>query len=242
MNLLITPRNTLLGRALRSALAVIPKSTIVTSRSGLTKGMKWVVGSSTHGCWLGNYELEHQAIVREYVRPGMNVLDLGANAGYFTLAFAALGARTWAFEPLATNVVNLIRHITLNRLDTVTVIQAAVADRTGMSGFCAFNNNAVGKLADDSEYRVPTVSLDELIAAQTIPTPDFIKMDIEGAEVLALKGSRALLAKRRTHWLISLHGNAPNTTEAAVHGILRDAGYRWRQTGERWEEILASPQ
>ena len=241
MKILHIPRHTLLGRSLRSVLAVIPKGTIVRSQGGLTKGMKWVVGSSTHGCWLGNYELEHQAVIREQVKPGMNVLDLGANAGFFSLAFASLGARVWAFEPLAENVVNLMRHIRLNNLESVSVIQAAVADRSGISGFEVFSNNAVGKLVTHGNYCVPTVSLDGLMADGVIPRPDFVKMDIEGAEVVALQGSRKLLAERKTNWLISLHGREPDTTREPVHSILREFGYSWRQTGDRWEEILVSP-
>src|SRR5690348_11469417 len=120
MNLLGIPRNTVFGRLLRFPLAFIPKTTVITAKGGLTKGMKWVVGSSTHGCWLGNYEPEHQALIRAEVKRDMNVLDIGANAGFYSLAFAGLGASVWAFEPLAENVVNLRRHVSLNKLERVS--------------------------------------------------------------------------------------------------------------------------
>lgn len=196
---------TLAGRVLRLPLRLIPPDTVVTVRRGLTAGMKWRVGASTHGCWLGTYEAGKQAAIRKLVKPGMNVFDIGANAGYYTLALAALGAKVWAFEPLAENVANLLHHVRINALE-VTVIQAAVSDRDGLAGFRIAPDNSMGSLTVTSDYLVPTVTLDNLIATSAAPIPDIVKMDVEGAEALVLQGAAELLRARRTTWLISLHG------------------------------------
>ena len=114
--------------------------------------MRWVVGSSTHGCWLGHYELEKQAVVSALVKPGMKVFDVGANAGFYTLAFARLvgnHGHVWAFEPLAENVQNLRRHVALNELANVTIVQAAVSRVAGVANFAVAENNSMGRLAEE---------------------------------------------------------------------------------------------
>src|SRR5688572_27975846 len=95
----ISPRS-FWGALLRLPLRAIPKRTTVKVQSGINRGMKWIVGSSIHGCWLGTYELEKQPVIERFVRPGMTVFDIGANAGFYTLAFSRLvgeEGRVWAF-------------------------------------------------------------------------------------------------------------------------------------------------
>ena len=123
------PTSTFWGVLLRLPLRVIPKGTTVTVRSGINRGMKWIVGSSIHGCWLGTYELEKQSVIRRFVRPGTTVFDIGANAGFYPLAFSRLVGReghVWSFEPRAENASNNLRHVNLNKLDNDTFLQAAV--------------------------------------------------------------------------------------------------------------------
>ena len=228
-SLALTPRSTLLGKVLRLPLRLLPKRKLMTVRSGINTGYRWIVGSSTHGCWLGTYEWEKQDIVVQLVRPGMKILDIGANAGFYTLAFARLaGAKghVWAFEPLAANVVHLLQHVQVNGLGNVSVIQAAVADRSGIAGFAVHQSNAMGAISEKaSSYRVPTLSLDDLVRDGVIDAPDLVKMDVEGAEALALTGAREILARGQSTWLISLHGAAQ--AELCV-AILRRAGYEVR--------------
>ncbi len=77
---------------LRAPLALIPKSAVVTVRSGINRGRKWIVGSNTHGCWLGHYERQKQELIGRLVKPGMTVFDVGANAGFYTLALSSTRA------------------------------------------------------------------------------------------------------------------------------------------------------
>ena len=141
----------------------------------------------------------------------MTVLDIGANAGFYTLAFSRLVGDTghvYAFEPLAQNAANILRHLELNAIKNVTLIQAAVANEPGLSGFRIAGHNAMGAISGSStDYIVPTVTLDALVAAGTFPVPDLIKMDVEGAESRVLDGALKLLASRKTSLLIALHGH-----------------------------------
>jgi FkbM family methyltransferase len=199
----------LLGALLRLPLRAIPKSAVVRIRSGINKGLRWVVGSSVHGCWLGHYEIEKQAVIRRLVKPGMKVFDVGANAGFYTLAFARLvgeGGHVWAFEPLEANLQNLRRHVALNELANVTVVPAAVAERAGVARFTVAESNSMGRLADGGDRDVPTVSLDEFCLQAGIDSPDLIKLDIEGGESLALKGAGRIVAQGKATILLALHG------------------------------------
>ena len=214
-----------LGALLRFPLRIIPKSTVVRVRSGINKGLRWIVGSSIHGCWLGHYEIEKQAVVRRLVKPGMKVFDVGANAGFYTLAFARLvGERghVWAFEPLAENAHNLRRHIELNNLRNVTVVQAAVSDRTGVARFESGASNSVGHLGQGGDTEVPTVSLDEYCVATGIESPDLIKFDIEGGESAALEGARRVISQGKATILLALHGREH---ERNCLPLLRAGGY-----------------
>lgn len=58
------------GWLLRLPLKLVPSAMVVRVGSGLNKGMKWRVGSSVHGCWLGTYELEKQTVVKNSLNQG----------------------------------------------------------------------------------------------------------------------------------------------------------------------------
>jgi FkbM family methyltransferase len=179
-------------------------------RSGINAGMKWIAGSSIHGCWLGHYEHEKQQLVRSLIKPGMTVFDIGANAGFYTLAFSRLVGPTghvWAFEPFAENASNVLRHLALNQISNVTLIQAAVADKAGLTGFNIAPSNSMGTVTESvGTYSVPVIALDALIETGAVRMPDVIKMDVEGAESRVLEGAARILNEGTTSLLIALHG------------------------------------
>jgi FkbM family methyltransferase len=192
----------LLGRVLRVPLRMVPRNMVVPVLGGINRGKRWIAGSgTTNGCWLGTYEEEHFAALRHIIRPGMIAYDIGANAGYYTLALARLvseSGRVFSFEPDARNAWFLRRHLELNQIRNVTFVQAAVSDRVGLVPFTGWT------LAESSQYIVPSITLDSFIADGN-PTPDFIKMDIEGTEAAALEGASVLLANRQPTWLLATH-------------------------------------
>jgi len=217
---------TLVGRALRLPLALIPRSAVLRVLGGPNKGLRWRAGAFVHGCWLGTYEADKAARVAAAVRPGMTVFDVGANAGYYTLLFSRLvgpSGAVVAFEPLPENAASLLEHVTWNGLGNVRLLSAAVAQGPGLTGFQVAASNAMGHLAGEAALlQVSTVGLDDLIARGLVPRPDLVKMDIEGAEGQALAGATALLAERRTIWFIALHGRE---ARQACGQRLRAAGY-----------------
>lgn len=218
------PSTTWLGKLIRLPLRLIPRGTVVHVVRGGNRGFKWSVGSSVHGCWLGTYEEDKQALAARFVKPGMLAFDVGANVGFYTLLFSRLvgdHGRVWAFEPLAENARNLLAHLALNAISNVTVVQAAVSEIQGITGFQIGENNSMGSITPHGDYRVPTVALDDM-ADQAGGMPDVVKIDVEGAEALVLQGARRILASGKTVFFVAFHGEQ---VRRECHELLRANGY-----------------
>jgi FkbM family methyltransferase len=171
-------------------------------------------------------------LVRETVRPGAVVWDIGANVGLFSFAAATAAGpsgHVLAVEPDNWLVGLLRRSAELpGTRAQVEVLAAAVGDATGVSRFCiASRNRATNHLAGfghRADVRavmpVPTLTLDGLLACA--PTPDVLKIDVEGAERLVLEGGRRLLAAARPTLICEVA--AANAD--AVSALLVEQGYR----------------
>jgi FkbM family methyltransferase len=216
---------TLIDTLVRLPLRLMPAESVVRIRSGELRGRRWIAGSSTNGCWLGTYEQHMQRLFRERIRPGATVFDVGANVGFFTILASKLAGdsgRVYAFEPLPRNVEFLERHIRLNELANVQVEALAVAATSGEAHFRIAQHASMGGLNKSGGLRVVTASLDDLIASGRVARPDFIKMDIEGAESDALRGASGLLASGPLMIALSTHGWQQHDT---CWSILNDAGF-----------------
>ena len=135
---------TVSGAIVRLPLRMIPKTKVMRIRSGSAQGMKWIVGSGIHGCWLGTYELEKQTLMHKYIKPGMTIYDIGANSGFYTLLFSSLvgqKGKVYSFEPLASNVDYLLKHGVLNDLKNTNIVQVALGDYCGPIGFTIRHDN-----------------------------------------------------------------------------------------------------
>ena len=210
---------------------------------GALKGKKWIVGSSTHGCWLGSYEFDKQALFEATVRPGTVVFDLGGHVGYYTLMASELvgpSGRVVTFEPVPRNLAYLREHLRMNRVENVTVIEAAVSDVEGTVPFDSGPSSTMGRLTSDGELQVRTVALDLLISRGELPAPDCLKIDIEGAEFLALLGARVTLAREHPTIFLATHGDE---VHRRCCDLLRELDYELRPIDgmelHRSSEVLA---
>lgn len=197
----------LLGRAIRLPLRLVPRDAVMRVLSGPLRGRRWIAGAATHGCWLGTYERLAQRVFVEHVRPGSVVYDVGANVGFFTLLASKLVGplgRVYAFEPMQRNVGYIVEHLRLNEIDNVHLMPLAISDRNGTLRFAAAENPAMGGLSATGEIEVQARTLDQL-ALDLLP-PSFIKMDIEGAEHAALSGAMELLRTEKPIVFLSEHG------------------------------------
>lgn len=195
----ISPR-TSLGRALRAPLRWIPSEACFPILQGRLRGKKWIVGSGQHGFWLGSYEWKQQSVFEKLVEPASIVFDIGAHVGFYTLLASVLvgpAGRVFAFEPVPANIRYLRRHLDLNNIKNVTVIEAAIADRRGSACFDLGPSRSMGHFSSDGRLQVETLALDDLLSTGKLPVPDHIKIDVEGAEVMVLSGAKRVLAEFR---------------------------------------------
>lgn len=156
--------------------------------------------------------------LQQLVRPGDVVYDIGANVGLFSVMMARwVGETGWlyAFEPNPVCMCFLRANLERARAERYTLVPVALSDRRGE---CAFTSNyattLVGAGADSPatipkpghQIRVDADTLDAIIDRWQLRAPNVIKIDIEGAERVAIAGMMRTLERRRPTLLVELHG------------------------------------
>jgi FkbM family methyltransferase len=182
--------------------------------------------------WLGTYEPWVAATLPGVLDADTVLWDIGANIGYY-LIFAGRhsGRRHLAVEADPANIERLVRHLRDNGV-AAEVLEAAVAAAPGRVRFSTADNAALSRLAPGhaeggASREVEAVTLDSLLEGR--PPPTLVMMDIEGAEMDALRGAERLLHEVRPAWLVELHG----PPGLAAYRTLLDAGYDVAVSGPR---------
>jgi FkbM family methyltransferase len=138
------------------------------------------------------YEPQVRQAVREYVRAGDVVVDVGANVGCIAFLAAAIAGptgRVIAIEPNPDNVQMLYRGVLLNGFEHVDVLPYAASNRRAVLALTGgtSNTHVISPRAVGTDgYCVQSIVLDETLA--WLPRLDLVKIDIEGYEPLALEG------------------------------------------------------
>lgn len=156
------------------------------------------------------YEETETALVKKEVKKGDVVLDIGANIGYYTLIFADLVGETgkvYAFEPDPTNFEILVKNIEVNGFKNIIPVNKAVTNTPGIISFYINKRNTGDNRIVDFEgsgkkIEVESVALDDYFSDYK-GSVNFIKMDIQGAEGLALDGMKKLIERNRKIKIIS---------------------------------------
>ncbi len=181
-------------------------------------------------------------LFRRLVPPDAVVFDVGAHAGQFTKLFARLAAEgfVFAFEPQSYARRILAAAIRLNRLKNVAVLPMALGEVAGVgqlslpvksSGSYGFGlANLAAAVGGKSENEaVAIVTLDQCVAALALDRLDLVKADIEGAELLMLRGGIRTLETLRPVFYLELdpsHLARCGGTLAEAWDCLTDRGYR----------------
>ena len=187
-------------------------------------------------------ELAH---LRDFVSPGMVVVDGGANYGIYSLAAARLvgpAGRVFSFEPCLESFSVLQKNIELNRLQNVRLFRAALADKEGSAslyhsgrGPISFSLGPPAHGSCRSEV-VTTSSLHKILQEENAEHVGLIKLDVEGAEELALRGAQPLIASFRPCVIFEINPRASTGLGLRPHGaweLLENAGYRFFSLLER---------
>lgn len=187
-------------------------------------------------------------LIRRELREGDVVCDIGANVGLYSLMAAArVGAsgHVYAFEPLAANFASLVENIRRNDFcGRITPLSLALTDEPGVFPFHYMSLDAGSSgsqlheaVDDDEEAYVPLVtemkygaSLDALLDAGAIRTPDFVKIDVDGNEARILRGMRGLLNGPRRPRLISVEVNTREKNE--LFRYLEGQGYSFAERND----------
>jgi FkbM family methyltransferase len=203
-----------------------------TIRSGILKG-KRIYLDPRDGFWQtemlnGTYDDFFFTYLKSFNLKGATIYDIGSHIGYHLMCYSVLvgdKGTVIGFEPNPYNIQRINKNISKNNcFHNITIKNFAVSDTSGRcefsfskevdNGFSSGSHiNRASTPSDKQLYHnigfekinVKTTSLDEFIHLNTIPKPDLIKMDIEGAEYLALRGMANLLKTKKPTLLIEIH-------------------------------------
>jgi FkbM family methyltransferase len=209
------------------------------------------------------FERRDLRLVARFLKPGMNFIDIGANIGLYSILAERLvspGGRIWAFEPSSESIFRLNRNLNLNGAQSVLTIKMALSDNHG--GLLELTRD-FGRgdgerfLADGGARRSFTDGLEprddiESVMVTTLDHYfhseldaqlkfDFLKIDIEGGELLVFNGARRLLTENSG--LVIMFESTPENSrrygyrQEELFKFLRDQGfnlYYWDRDCHSW--------
>lgn len=214
-----------------------------TQRHGLIRGMRRRGGlgflpaiftGSTHNT------PEHRFLESLDLRDKV-IYEVGAFQGLLTLFFSSKAREVIAYEPNPPSHRRVLENLRLNRRENVRLRQFAVGDRPGVltlltdplmpggaSADPQVSSQIRSSVATITSVNVPVVTLDDDIRSSQLPPPGFIKIDIEGMELPALKGMAATLRRHSPELYIEMHGATIAQKDENVQAIvafLTEIGY-----------------
>lgn len=188
----------------------------------------------------GTFEPDESAFVRNNVKPGDIAIDVGANFGWFTLMLSQLvganGAQgqVHAFEPVQETTDLLNRNAQLNNATNIHISGAALDAQDATRDLYLPDIAVSGSFAlhhyneNYQVQKVPTMTLDTYVRLHNLPRVDFIKADIEGAELNMLKGASDTLKRFAPTLMLEVQASSTRLfghEPAEVHTFLKDHGY-----------------
>jgi FkbM family methyltransferase len=190
----------------------------------------------------GQFENSERRFVERYLEPGMTVLDIGAHHGFYSLLASKKvdrDGRVIAFEPSPRERERLARHLTLNACSNVLVEEAALGEMEGHADLFL----VAGKETGCNSLRQPQTKhltrkvpvrvkrLDDYLRTAQIERVDFIKIDVEGAELSVLRGADGVLGRRPRPILLcevqDLRTQAWGYPGMEIIKFLAERGYGW---------------
>jgi len=242
----------LFGRSVPKKLGKLArkiKSRVRPGRIKLPFGARWLLEGSAldQNLQAGEFETSEMRFVERFLKDGMTVLDIGAHHGLYTLLASRIvgeNGKVIAFEPSPRERRRLERHLRLNRCRNVHVESVALDQSPGESDLFLVEGSedycnslrAPAVTAATTKVKVKVTTLDEYLSRGPVSNVDFIKLDVEGAELGVLKGAkRVLTTLPRPVFLIEVYdirtlpwGYMGRDIVSYLDGI----GYRWHRVLE----------
>jgi FkbM family methyltransferase len=191
------------------------------------------------------------SLVARYLTPGDVFVDCGANNGMFTVVGASRVRREGlviSFEPVPDTRTALQRNVSANGFDHVIVLPHALSDtRSERMFFATANGGGLSSFVPavlGTPMMVEALCLDDVLPLVGSRSVSFLKMDVEGAEVAALRGAQRLLREHQPMLLVEVedeHLRRQDTSAAELFALLESLGYR-PATGGQPPNVLFTPQ
>jgi FkbM family methyltransferase len=205
-----------------------------TINAGPAKGLRIGIElPEDKALWTGTYEAAFSTALSGAVRKGDVCYDVGAYRGFFAGVCALAGASAvQIFEPLPANISRIQSLMEANPNLPLDLHPLALGAEVGEQEFTVMPEASMGKLsgsdfqphaASRETLRVPIETLDHLREAGKIPPPDIIKIDVEGAEAMVLRGAQRLLSQCKPQLFIEIHSRP---LAGKCSELLRALGYR----------------
>lgn len=161
--------------------------------------------------YCGLYDYDDMNFLLRYLRTNDSFLDIGANVGVYTLLAASKirAGYIYSFEALAKNYARLQENIRLNQFTQVKTYEIAVSNQTGTIALNLAEGDSMPFITSTlttNTITVATDTLDNLLQNQPITNLTLAKIDIEGAELLALEGATSLLKQQSPRvWILEIN-------------------------------------
>jgi len=190
----------------------------------------------------GFYEFRETRILRQYLRDGDVFIDVGANLGWFTLVAASIvgtKGKVIAFEPSSSIYAHLKKNVEINLFDNIKLEKLALSDKNGTVKFQINSNENRGLgsivLTENVDKvveieKVKTLKFDDYYQDCNLDKIRFMKIDVEGAEMMVLQGMSGILQNKACDYLMVEVSDDRlreiGSSSADVLTLLRDYGYR----------------
>lgn len=186
----------------------------------------------TGNIYLGLHEYQEMAYLLHALRPDDLFVDVGANAGSYTiLASSVVGAQTVAFEPVPSVYKRLMANIGLNKIQNrVKALNTGIGNKAGLLQFTSnmdVNNHAlISEEKNEDSISVQMMTLDQALKNES---PAIVKIDVEGYETAVLQGAKETLINDSLHTVIvELNGSGKRYgyRESNILDMMCDNGFR----------------
>ena len=215
------------------ALLMRRRRSVVVTVDGITYDLD--LGELCDLCiYLQYYEPEVVAAMNRYTRPGMTIIDVGANIGAHALRFAKLtgpAGRVVAFEPTDFAFAKLARNLSLNAMPHVTAVKAALSDKVLPAQEINFRSSwRTNNSRKDWTSTVPFERLDAWLERNGLDRVDIMKVDIDGNEYPFIVGARETIARNRPLMFMEVVGPHLDDDARNPFLVLEGLGYRFRDS------------
>lgn len=195
---------------------------------GEGRGLRFCAKGGYPGYLLGTSEPEEQALLAKLLPSGGTFYDIGANIGFYsTLAARIVGTsgHVFAFEPFHQSAESCGHNADINGFTHVSVVEAAVTSHSGTVRLELQGTSAMHRIGEGQGLDVASIGIDHWRGQTGAPPPQVVMMDIEGAELDALKGMRETIRQHLPVLMIEVHWLGQAFTEY-VNSELVPLGYR----------------